>query len=147
MTSVIVVVIFWKYHSESYLTADMFEVPSQKLWDTLTTAFWNTPYNWTFCEHGSTYVLIVSSRLEKTSWNENRRNWLKSYKLQKNPSLHFEQHCTKIGHMSLFFIRFFSSQTSLVFKFNLVLIRVWIIFATICFSVCLSNISCYLTDL
>ena len=57
-------------------------------------------------------------------WQENRRSCLKSYKLHKNASLHFQQHCTKIDHISLIFIRFFFSQANLVFKFILVLIGV-----------------------
>ena len=109
--SVTVMVIFWKCHPEII----MFEVLSQQLWDTFATAFWRTTHNWRFYGHGSTYVLILSSRLEKKSWNENRRSYLESYKLHKNPSLHFEQHCTKIDHISLIFISFFS-QANLVFN-------------------------------
>ena len=125
----------------------MFEVPSQQLWGTFATAFWRTTHNWRFYGHGSTYVLILSSRLEKKSWNKNRRSSLESCKLHKNPSLHFEQHCTKIDHTSLILISFFFSQASLIFKFNLVLIGVLDSFRTIYIPVCLLIIICYFTDL
>ena len=146
-TSISVMVIFWKCHPESYLFTAMFEVPSQQLWGTLSTAFRKTPYNWRFYGHGWTYLTILSSKLEKTSWNENQRSCLKSYKLHKNLNLHFEQHCTKIDLISLIFIRFFFSQSNLVFKFNLCLLVYWTIFAKIYFSVCLLIIICYFTNL
>ena len=33
------------------------------------------------------------------SWNENRRSCLKKHQLPKNPSAHFEKHCTKIDQV------------------------------------------------
>ena len=81
-TFVNIMVIFWKCYSESYLITAIFKVLSQQLWGTLTTAVWNTHYNWRFYE--STYALILSSRLEKASWNENRRSCLESCELHKN---------------------------------------------------------------
>ena len=95
-------------------------------------------------------MIIFSSRLGKTSRNENRRSCEKSYELHKNPSLHFEQHCPKLDHASVIFIWLFFSQTNQVFKFNLVLIGVlvcWIIFATIYFPVCRLIITCYFIHL
>ena len=64
--------------SENYLIATIFEVPSQQLWawGRLTTTFWKTPYNWRFHGYGPTYVLILSRKPEKKSWNENRRRFL-----------------------------------------------------------------------
>ena len=123
-TSVIVMVTFLKCHSESYLIIARLKVPFQQLWSTLTTAFWNTPYNWGFFGHGSTYLLILSSWLDKISCNENRRSCLESYKLHKNSSLYFEQYCTKTDHIWLIFKCFFFSQMNLVFKFNLAFIGI-----------------------
>ena len=68
--------------------------------------------------------IVLSLRLGKASWNENQRCCLKSYKLHKNPSLHFEHNCTKIDLILPVFIWLFFSQTNLVFKFNLELIGV-----------------------
>ena len=47
----------------------MFKVPSQQLLGTLTITFWRKPYNWRFFGHGWGCVLILSSRLDKTSRN------------------------------------------------------------------------------
>ena len=69
--------------------------------------------SWKLYVHGSRYVIILISRLESTWWNEN-----------KNSSLHFKEHCTKINDISLIFIRFFFSQTNLVMKFNPVFIGI-----------------------
>ena len=78
--------------------------------------------SWRFYGHGSRYVLVLSSRLEVTSWTKNRQICLENYQLQKNPNLHFKENCTKIGDISLIFIHFFFSQTNLFLKFNLVFI-------------------------
>ena len=67
-----VILAFWKCYPENCLIITIFEVFSQQLWGTLTTSFRKTTCNWRFYRHGSTYMLILSSRLEKTSWNENR---------------------------------------------------------------------------
>ena len=61
--SVTVMVIFRKWHSESYLITAMLKVPSQQIRGTLTTAFWKIPYSSLFYGHGSTCVLNLSSRL------------------------------------------------------------------------------------
>ena len=106
-TSIIVMITFLKCHSESYLITVRLKVPSQQLWSTLTNCISNTPYNWGIFGHGSTYLLILSSWLEKTSCNKNQRSCLESYKLHKNSSLYFAQHCTKADHISLIFKRFF----------------------------------------
>ena len=46
----------------------------------------------------------------------------------KNPSLYFEEHCSKIeDDISLIIVSFFFSQTNLVFKFNLVLIKYFLL--------------------
>ena len=67
-----VILVFWKCYPENYLIITILKVSSQQLWGTLTTAFRKTTYNWRFYRHGSTYMLILSSRLQKTSWRENR---------------------------------------------------------------------------
>ena len=61
--SVTVMVIFRKWHSESYLITAMLKVPSQQIRGTLLTAFWKIPYSSLFCGDGSTCVLNLSSRL------------------------------------------------------------------------------------
>ena len=110
--------IFILLFQQFYLITAMFEVFSQQYIERLY-HFYRILYG-----HVSIYVSIISLRLEKTWWNKNWRSCLKCYKLHKNPSLHFGQHCTKIDHISLIFIGYFFSQTNLVFKFNLVLIGV-----------------------
>ena len=40
-----------------------YKVSSQQLRNTLTKAFWKTPFSWRFYGHGLRYVLIISSRL------------------------------------------------------------------------------------
>ena len=94
----------------------MFQVPSQQLWGTLT-AFWKTPNNWRFYWYGSTSVLILSSRLEKTSWNENRRSCTKSEPARRTTLHQNRSHFTYI-HI------FFFTPANLVFKFNLALVGV-----------------------
>ena len=64
----------------------------------------------------SIYVLILLSRLEQTSRNENQLRCLEIYHLQKNMTPHFKEYCTKIDDISLIVISFFFSQTNLVFK-------------------------------
>ena len=63
-TSVTVMVIFRKCHSESYLTilkvTTMSKARYQLLRATLKAAFWKTSDSLTFYGHGSTYVLILS---------------------------------------------------------------------------------------
>ena len=53
-------------------------------------------------------MLIISSRLEKTSWKTNQRSYLENYHFQKkNTILHFNKHCIEIKDMSTIAIRFF----------------------------------------
>ena len=59
-----IIVVTPKCHSESYLIAAMFKVPSQELWGTMTTVLWKTPYSWRFYRQGSRYIVTISSRLE-----------------------------------------------------------------------------------
>ena len=48
----------------------------------------------------------------------------KTISCRYNPSLHFEEHCTKIKHdISLIVAWFFFTRAKLVFEFNLVLIK------------------------
>ena len=68
---------------------------------TLTTAFGKTSYRWRFYGRGSRYVLILSWRLEQTSWNKNRRTNIRACTSKK--------YCTKIDDISHVFIRFFFS--------------------------------------
>ena len=50
---------------------------------------------------------------EKILKRKSKKVSLESYKLHKNLSLHFEQHCTKTDHISFLSIHFFFSQTNL----------------------------------
>ena len=59
-TSITVMVIFQKCHSENYMIAAMFKVRSQQLRPTLTRASWKASNSWRFYGHGSTCVLILS---------------------------------------------------------------------------------------
>ena len=75
---------YWKFLDHNFVN-----VSPEQLQGTLTTAFWNAPYSSGFYGHGSRYVLIPSSRLLQTSWNENQRKCLENYHSQKkcNPAL------------------------------------------------------------
>ena len=111
-TSVTVVVIFWKCHSESYLITTMFKICSQQLWAILTPAFWKTPNSCRFYGHGSTYVLILPWAIIMKQILTNRPG-----KLHKNPRLHFEENFTDIEDgISLFLYASFSVQQTLFFK-------------------------------
>ena len=82
---------FRNCHTESSLIIAMFKVPSQRLRGTLTTAFLKAPLSWRFYEQGLRYMLILSSKLELTSWNKNQWRYLKNYHSQKNMTLHLHQ--------------------------------------------------------
>ena len=55
-------------------------------------------YSWKFYEHGWQYELIF---LQQISLNEKRRRCLDFYHLHNNPSLLFEENCTKTFHLLL----------------------------------------------
>ena len=107
---------FCQCHSESYLITTKLTFLLNNYEVTLTTAFWKTSYRWRFYEHGLRYILILSSRFKKISWNENQRRCLENYHSQKNTTPHLKEHCTKIDDIWLVILRFFFfSQTNLVF--------------------------------
>ena len=104
-----------KCHSESFLITTKLPFLLNNCEVTLTTAFWKTSYRWRFYEHGSRYILILSSRFKKISWNENQRRCLENYHSQKNTTPYFKEHCTKIDDIWLTITYFFFSQINLVF--------------------------------
>ena len=111
--------LFWKLLDRSYFPSSFSMIMS-----IFTIAFCKTPCSWSFHIHGSTYVLILSSKRGQTLWNKNRHRCLGNYHLQKNQNLHFKERCTKIDDISLIFTSFFFSQIKLGFKFNLLLISI-----------------------
>ena len=108
---------FWKLLNHSYVWSSFSSTTSD-----ITVEFWKTANSWKFDGHWSAYVLILSSKLVKTLWNENRRSWLES--CTKIRTFHLKESCTKIDHIWLTFICFFFSKTNLFFKSNLVLIGI-----------------------
>ena len=92
-----VMLIFRECHSESYLVAAIFIVCFRQLRVTLTVAFQKKPNSWIFCEHESTYFLILSWAIIM-KWISRKV----SEKLYKDPSLHFKEHFSNIeGDISL----------------------------------------------
>ena len=101
---------FWKLLNISYLQSSFSTII--RCYDN---GIWRTPCSWRF--DGSTYVLILS-------WVDiTKRKWEVPWKLlvaQKSESVH----CSTLHHViSLNIAFFFFSQTNLVFKFNIVLIK------------------------
>ena len=86
-TSVTVMVVFRKCHSENYFITATFKVLSQQVRGTLTTAYSKTYFN-----------SFIKRKLKKLP---------ESYKLHKNKSLPFEKRCSKTDHILLIFIGFF----------------------------------------
>ena len=118
-TSVTVIVIFWKRHSERYLIIAMFKVCSQQLRVISTTEFRKAPYSWRFVRHGLTYVLILSW----ANMNQNSKKLPGKLSVAQKFQPDFDEYCTKIEDISLTFIHLFFSPRNLVFKFDLVLIE------------------------
>ena len=112
-------VLFRRLLDHSYV-----KVSSQQLRGTLKAAFWRTPYGWRF----------YRSRW----WNENQRRCLENY--------HSWKKCTKIDDVSLVVIRFFFSQTNLVFKCNPVFIRILDSFRHSLFALLPFDFCLYSTD-
>ena len=121
MTSVTVIVVFWKYYAESYLITAVFKVRSQQSLATLTAVFWKMPDSWRFYRHGSTCLLIFVGQF---SWSGYQRKCVQNYHLRKKPGLYFKEHFTSMeDDISLILIRFFFCPRNLIFEFSLVLIK------------------------
>ena len=61
-----------------------------------------------------TWIKIHANSFNKT-WTKNPRRCLENYHWKKNTNPHFKEHCTKTDDIWLVIIRFFFSQTNLVF--------------------------------
>ena len=120
-TSVTVMVVVWKYHSENCLTAALFKVCYRLLGATFTAVFWKTRDSWRFTDmnqHTCNFFLVQLSR------KEYRRRCLQKHRLHKTLNLHFKELFTNMeDHSSIIFIRFFFCSENLSFKFNLLLIK------------------------
>ena len=91
-----IIVVSPKCHSESYLIAAMFKVPSQEIWGTMTTVLWKTPYSWRFYRQGSRYIVTISSRLSKhdeTKTDESAWKIISCTKIRSR--LHLKNHWKK----------------------------------------------------
>ena len=92
--------IFFKVPFRKYLInyTTTLKVLSQQLQDTLTVAFRTIHFSWKFYGHGSPYELIFSW-VNIFKWKSTR--YREKHHLHNNPSLLFEEHCTKMFHLLL----------------------------------------------
>ena len=112
-TSTSVMIIFPKVPFRKLLDHGYVQVSSQQLRGTLKDTLW-LKVLWT-------WIKIRANSFIKTLVNNMKRKptkvpWTLSL-TKKNVTPHFKEHCTKID-ISLVVIRFFFSQTNLVFKSN-----------------------------
>ena len=95
-TSVTIMVFFSKVPFWNYLITAIFKVLSKQLRGTLTMAFETKPYSWRFLGHGSTQELIISWVIFLKRKSTKVPGKLFTH---NNPSLLFEEHCTKTFHL------------------------------------------------
>ena len=87
---------FWKLLGFSYVQSSFSKITRH-----IENGIWKILYKWIVYRYGSTYTLILS-------WvNIMKLKWAKipypgNYQLHKNPSLFFEEHCTRTFHLSLY---------------------------------------------
>ena len=68
------------------------------------------------------YSVWIRANFSIKTWvnimKQNQQKWSEKYQLHKNLSLHFKENYTEIDDLSLVFVRFFFSQTNIVFEFD-----------------------------
>ena len=112
-TSTSVMIIFPKVLFRKLLDHGYVQVSSQQLRGTLKDTLWlKVLWTWIKIRANSFIKTLVSNMKRKPT----KVPWTLSL-TKKNATPHFKEHCTKID-ISLVVIRFFFSQTNLVFKSN-----------------------------
>ena len=113
---VTVMVIISQVSTESYWMSAVFKVLTTSRH--IDNGIWKTTYNWRFCGHGSTYMLILSRV------NIMKQKWAKvPWKLLVAQKSELVLWRTLQQGISFIIVYFFFSETNSVFKFNLVLIE------------------------
>ena len=117
VTSTTGMIIFWKSHSESYLITTI-----SKFCSTITRHIYNSMSK----DTQQLKILRTWIKICADSFIKKQKSTKVPWKLSlaKNATPYFKEHCNEIADISLVIIRFFFSQTNLVFKSNLVFIEI-----------------------